>query len=147
MQCNPIVTAMQVNTVGPILLAKHLGPLMITKRKAGRVPSIFSSISARVGSISDNALGGWISYRVSKAAQNQALRTASVELGRRGVIVVCLHPGTVNTDLSTPFQKNVPPGKLFAVEDAATNLLNVLDSLTIQDNGSFLAYDRSNIPW
>ncbi len=136
-----------MNSVGPILLAKHLGPLMITRRKEGRVPSVFASLTARVGSISDNGLGGWISYRASKAAQNQALKTASIELGRRGVIVVALHPGTVNTDLSEPFQKNVRPEKLFPVDMAANQLLDVVDSLEQEDNGSFLAYDRKPIPW
>lgn len=120
---------------------------MVTKRKENRVPSVFASITARVGSIEDNALGGWISYRASKAAQNQALKTASIELGRRGIIVVALHPGTVDTDLSQPFQKNVPKGKLFPVDVAAAQLLDVIDSLEVSDNGSFLAYDRQPIPW
>lgn len=111
------------------------------------MPSVFASLSARVGSISDNSLGGWISYRASKAAQNQALKTASIELGRRGVIVVALHPGTVNTDLSQPFQKNVPASKLFAVDMAANQLLDVIDTLEEKDNGAFLAYDRKSIPW
>lgn len=108
---------------------------------------MFSSITARVGSITDNGLGGWISYRSSKAAQNQALKTASIELGRRGVIVVALHPGTVNTDLSQPFQKNVKPEKLFPVDLAANQLLDVIDTLEEVDNGTFLAYDRKPIPW
>ncbi len=108
---------------------------------------MFASITGRVGSISDNGLGGWISYRASKAAQNQALKTASIELGRRGIVVVALHPGTVDTDLSMPFQKNVAKGKLFPVDMAANQLLDVIDSLELSDNGSFLAYDRSLIPW
>lgn len=139
--------AVKVNTLGPMLLAKHMGTLMVTRRKEGRVPSVFASLTARVGSIGDNRLGGWISYRVSKAAQNQALKTASIELGRRGTIVIALHPGTVNTDLSQPFQKNVPVDELFPVDMAANQLLDVIDSLEEQDNGSFLAYDRTTIPW
>jgi len=137
----------EVNSVGPILLAKHLGKLMMTKRKPGRVPSVFASITARVGSIEDNSLGGWISYRASKAAHNAALKTCSIEFGRRGTIVVALHPGTVNTDLSQPFQKNVPAGKLFPVDMAANQLLEVIDSLEQVDNGSFFDYARKPIPW
>lgn len=137
----------QVNTVGPILVAKHFSALMTTARKKDRVASIWATLSARVGSISDNGIGGWLSYRASKAAQNQAVRTASIELGRRGVICVSLHPGTVATDLSMPFRKNVPAGKLFEVDYAAGCLLDVVDSLEVEDNGSFLAYDRSAIPY
>ncbi len=128
----------KVNAVGPILLAKHLSPLLMTARKEGRVPSVFASITARVGSISDNGLGGWISYRASKAAQNQALKTASIELGRSGIVVVALHPGAVDTDLPMPFQKSVAKGKLFPVDMAANQLLDVIDSLELSDNGSFL---------
>jgi NAD(P)-dependent dehydrogenase (short-subunit alcohol dehydrogenase family) len=137
-----------VNSVGPLLVFKHFSPMLATTRKEDRVsPSVLATITARVGSIEDNHLGGWISYRASKAAHNQILRTASIELGRRGVTCVALHPGTVNTDLSVPFQKNVPDGKLFAVDDAATMLLDVIDSVGPEDNGSFLDYKRERIPW
>jgi NAD(P)-dependent dehydrogenase (short-subunit alcohol dehydrogenase family) len=134
--------------VGPLLVFKHFSPMLTTTRKEDRVsPSVLATITARVGSIEDNHLGGWISYRASKAAHNQILRTASIELGRRGVTCVALHPGTVNTDLSVPFQKNVPDGKLFAVDDAATMLLDVIDSVGPEDNGSFFDYKRERIPW
>lgn len=138
---------LMINTVGPILVMKHFSPLLNTKGKADRVPSVLATLTARVGSISDNGLGGWMSYRVSKAGHNQALRTASIELGRRGVICVALHPGTVNTDLSAPFQRNVRPEKLFDVNDAANMLLDVVDSLGIEDNGHFFDYARKQIPW
>lgn len=133
--------------MGPVLVAKHFSPLMVTSRKAGRSPSVLAALSARVGSIADNGLGGWLSYRASKAGQNQAMRTMSIELGRRGIICASLHPGTVATDLSAPFRKNVPPGKLFAPDDAAGRLLDVVDSLEPADNGAFLAYDRTPIPY
>jgi len=137
----------KVNTVGPALVMKHFSPLMITSRKEGRVFSILATISARVGSISDNQLGGWHSYRISKAAQNQLSRTSSLELKRRGTAVVALHPGTVNTDLSEPFQGNVRPEKLFPVDTATVQLLDVLDSLEISDSGKFFDYAREPIEW
>lgn len=133
--------------MGPVLVAKHFSPLMITNRKEGRVPSVLAALSARVGSISDNELGGWLSYRASKAGQNQAMRTMSIELGRRGIICVSLHPGTVETDLSAPFRKNVKPEQLFPADKAAGMLLDVIDSLGPEDNGAFLAYDRKPIPY
>jgi NAD(P)-dependent dehydrogenase (short-subunit alcohol dehydrogenase family) len=138
---------LMVNTVGPILVMKHFSPLMHTTRKQGRVPTVLATLTARVGSISDNGLGGWLSYRVSKAAHNQALKTASIELGRRGIIACALHPGTCDTDLSVPFQRNVPADKLFPVDVAAQQLLDVIDSLGPDDNGSFFDYAKKTIPW
>lgn len=137
----------QINLMGPVLVAKHLSPLMTTARKPNRVPSVLATISARVGSIGDNNLGGWLSYRASKAGQNQAMRTISIELGRRGVICASLHPGTVRTDLSAPFQKRVPESQLQDVDVAAGRLLDVIDSLQPSDNGSFFAYDGKRIPY
>lgn len=147
-----------VNTLGPLLVAKHLAPALATRASAspssrrhgpaGRRPSVLATLSARVGSISDNRLGGWYSYRVAKAGQNQATRTLAIELGRKGVVVVGLHPGTVETDLSAPFRRNVPGGKLFAVDDAAVRLLDVVDSLdAVADAGALLAYDGTTIPF
>eukprot|EP00188_Purpureofilum_apyrenoidigerum_P001371 Plantae.Rhodophyta-Purpureofilum_apyrenoidigerum.ctg17443.p1 GENE.Plantae.Rhodophyta-Purpureofilum_apyrenoidigerum.ctg17443~~Plantae.Rhodophyta-Purpureofilum_apyrenoidigerum.ctg17443.p1 ORF type:complete len:318 (-),score=53.78 Plantae.Rhodophyta-Purpureofilum_apyrenoidigerum.ctg17443:97-1050(-) len=137
----------KINTVGPALVIKHFSPLMITLRKEGRVFSVIATLSARVGSISDNNLGGWYSYRISKAAQNQLTRTSSLELNRRGTVVVALHPGTVNTDLSEPFQNNVRPEKLFPVDKAAVQLLDVIDSLDLSDTGKFFDYAREPILW
>ncbi|GAB0495806.1 hypothetical protein MMPV_007112 [Pyropia vietnamensis] len=147
-----------VNTLGPLLVAKHLAPALAiyasssaSSRRNGppeRRRSVLATLSARVGSIADNRIGGWYSYRVSKAGQNQATRTLAIELGRRGVIVVGLHPGTVETDLSAPFRRNVPEGKLFAVDDAAVRLLDVIDSLDAEaDAGTLLAYDGTTIPF
>lgn len=138
---------LEVNLMGPVLVAKHLSPMMITNRKANRIPSILATISARVGSISDNHLGGWLSYRSSKAGQNQAMKTISIELGRRGIICISLHPGTVRTDLSQPFQKRVPTTQLQDVDVAANRLLDVLDSVVQADNGGFFAYDGKRIAY
>ncbi len=127
-----------VNAIGPALVAKHFLPLM---PRAGR--TIFAALSARVGSISDNRLGGWHGYRASKAALNQLIRTISVEERRRNSssVVVALHPGTVDTALSQPFQGNVAPGHLFDTGRAAVQLLDVLDGLRPPDSGKLFAWD------
>jgi NAD(P)-dependent dehydrogenase (short-subunit alcohol dehydrogenase family) len=134
----------RVNTVLPALAAKHFLPRL---RKGS--PAVFAVLTARVGSIGDNRLGGWHSYRTSKAATNQLVRTLSIELARKnpGAIAVALHPGTVDTGLSSPFQRNVPPEKLFTPAQSAAHLWAVIDSLTPADTGSFRAWDGSPIPW
>ena len=133
-----------VNALAPVLLAQALLPLLRHRER-----SLFASLSARVGSISDNRLGGWYAYRASKAAQNQFLKTLSLELRRRAprCVVLALHPGTVDTALSRPFQRNVPPHKLFSVERAARQLIEIMDQATPATSGSFLAWDGSEIPW
>lgn len=127
-----------VNAIGPALVAKHFLPLM---PKTGR--TIFAALSARVGSISDNRLGGWHSYRASKAALNQLIRTIAIEERRRNSssVVVALHPGTVDTALSKPFQGNVAKGHLFDSGRAAVQLLDVLDGLRPPDSGKLFAWD------
>ena len=111
--------------------------------------SAYAAISARVGSIGDNRLGGWASYRASKSALNMLMRTFSIEQSRAnpGSLVVTLHPGTTNTALSEPFQRNVPEGKLFTPEFVAERLLAVLDGLTSEDSGGFFAWDGSRIEY
>ncbi|MFZ5746113.1 MAG: SDR family NAD(P)-dependent oxidoreductase [Pseudomonadota bacterium] len=133
-----------VNTIGPALIAKHFLPLM---PRTGA--PVFAAMSARVGSIGDNRLGGWYGYRASKAALNQVIRTASIEAKRRNdrSIVVALHPGTVDTALSKPFQANVAQGRLFDAERAALQLLDVIEGLKPGDSGKFLAWDGSEIPF
>lgn len=135
-------TSFQVNAVGPVLVAKHFLPLLASGGKAA-----FAALSARVGSIEDNRLGGWYSYRASKAALNMMVRTLSVELARRqpNAICVALHPGTVDTDLSRPFQSSVPQGNLFTPAQAARNLLQTLDGLGTGDSGHHFAWDGSRI--
>ncbi len=132
----------QVNAIGPALIAKHFLPLM-PKDDVTR----FATLSARVGSISDNRLGGWYGYRAAKAALNMMIRNLSIEWARKNKrsIIVALHPGTVDTGLSKPFQSNVPPGKLFDPERAALQLLDVLDGLKPVDSGKIFAWDGEEI--
>ena len=139
-----LVQLYRVNALGPVLLARELWPLM-----KGDHALRFAAISARVGSISDNRLGGWYAYRASKAALNQLMRTLSIELARANpnACVVTLHPGTVDTDLSRPFQANVPADKLFTADNSAGRLWQVLDGLTPADTGTLFAYVGSVIPY
>jgi len=134
----------EVNTFGVAMLLKHFVPLFPRNER-----SIFASCSARVGSISDNRLGGWYSYRASKAAQNMVIRTAAIEVKRlrRECICVALHPGTVISELSAPFTKRKDPAKLFSPHFSATKLTEVLEKLSVEDSGNFFAYDGSRIEW
>ena len=156
---------LEVNTMGPLMLTQALEPMLKLPRDAlkkkkqpkdgeegeaantatVRPPSVVASVSARVGSIADNGLGGWYSYRISKAALNMATVNMALELKRSGVWCVALHPGTTDTDLSKPFQKNVKPEKLFTADYSAGAMLDVLTGLEIGDSGKFFAYDGSPI--
>ncbi len=133
----------RVNAVGPALVARHVLPRL---DPTGR--SVFAALSARVGSIGDNRSGGWHAYRASKAALNMIIRNLAIEVSRRTPDTLCvgLHPGTVDTGLSEPFQRNVAPGRLFTPAYAASCLLSVVDGLTQADNGAVLAWDGSTIP-
>ena len=133
-----------LNAIGPALVLSHAHSLLPRDRRA-----VFAVLTARVGSIGDNRLGGWYAYRGAKAAQNMFTRTLSVEWARsrRNVICVALHPGTTDTALSRPFQGNVPPEKLFPAERTVRQLLAVIDGLRPTDSGRFLAWDGSDIPW
>ncbi|MCC5860865.1 MAG: SDR family oxidoreductase [Gammaproteobacteria bacterium] len=139
-----MVLSYQVNALGPLLVAKHFAALLPRRERA-----VFASLSARVGSIGDNHLGGWYAYRAAKAAQNMLTRNLSVELPRRhrGVLCIALHPGTVDTDLSAPFQGNVPAERLFSRERAVTQLLEIINGLGADDQGRFIAWDGQTIPW
>ncbi|WLQ16049.1 SDR family NAD(P)-dependent oxidoreductase [Hahella aquimaris] len=132
------------NTIGPMLVAKHFLGALSHQR-----PAVFAALSARVGSISDNRLGGWYAYRSSKAALNMALKTASIEMARRNkqAIVVGLHPGTVASALSAPFLERVPPQQLFTPDQAAGHLMNVIEGLRPEDTGKLFAWDGSEIPF
>lgn len=127
-----------VNAVGPALVAKHFLPLLRRDTK-----TVFAALSARVGSISDNRLGGWTSYRMSKAALNMLIKTVSIEHARRfpQSVVVGLHPGTVDTNLSKPFQRRVPRDQLFTPAHSVSQLLQVVDRLTPADTGQCFAWD------
>lgn len=132
-----------VNATGPALVAKHFLPIMPREGRA-----VFAAVSARVGSISDNRLGGWYGYRASKAALNMLLRTTAIEWARttREGVCVGLHPGTVDTALSRPFQAGMPEGRLFDAAESASRLLDVLAGLGPADSGRVFAFDGSEVP-
>lgn len=132
------------NAIGPALIAKHCLPRLPRDRRA-----VFAVLSARVGSIGDNRLGGWHSYRASKAALNMLVRTFAIELERHNprAVVAALHPGTVDSRLSAPFQRRVAPGRLFSPDQAAGHLLAVIDRLTPADSGGLFAWDGERLPW
>lgn len=131
-----------INTIGPALVLKHFAPLL--PRDAA---SAIAILSARVGSISDNRSGGWYGYRASKAALNMIVRSAAIELSRSRPRTVCvaLHPGTVDTGLSRPFQSRVPADKLFTPAFSAARMLDVLNGLTPADTGRCFAWDGTVI--
>jgi NAD(P)-dependent dehydrogenase (short-subunit alcohol dehydrogenase family) len=137
-----LMQSYRVNVVGPALVARAMLPRLEPK---GR--SVFAALSARVGSIGDNRSGGWHAYRASKAALNMIIRNLAIETARRTPETLCvgLHPGTVDTPLSQPFQRNVVPGKLFTPATSAACLLSVVDGLTQADSGNILAWDGSTI--
>jgi NAD(P)-dependent dehydrogenase (short-subunit alcohol dehydrogenase family) len=130
-----------VNAIGPALLLKHFHPLLPRNRRC-----VFASLSARVGSISDNRLGGWVSYRAAKAAQNQIIKTASLEIARTHPysIVVALHPGTVSTRLSQPFSAG---RTTLSPSQSAAMLLTVMEDLSPEQTGGLFAYDGKAIEW
>lgn len=132
-----------VNATGPALVAKHMVPLM---PRTGR--SVFAALSARVGSIGDNRLGGWYGYRASKAALNQILRTLAIEVARTRpeAIVAGLHPGTVRTALSHPFRPDADSPDTVTPEAAAAHLLTVLAGLTPADSGRVFAWNGQPVP-
>ena len=122
----------RINATGPALVIRHFLPLLNRDSRG-----VMVALSARVGSIGDNRIGGWVGYRAAKAALNQIIRTIAIELKRTHpeAILVGLHPGTVDTDLSAPFQRNVAREGLFTPDQAATQLLDVIGSLTADDSG------------
>jgi len=130
----------QANTFGPALVLRHFVPLLHSVR------AIMAMLSAKVGSIGDNRLGGWYSYRASKAALNMLIKTAAIEVARsrKNSVLVALHPGTVNSRLSRPFRGEAI-GR--AAHHAATDMLRVLDSLGPADSGSFRSYNGTELPW
>ena len=130
----------RTNTFGPALVLRHFAPLLDRQR------SVMAVLSAKVGSLGDNRLGGWYSYRASKAALNMLVKTAAIEMRRThpGAVLVALHPGTVRSALSRPFRgDDIGRGP----DEAASAMLQVLDSLGVDDSGSFVAYDGQRLPW
>ena len=131
-----------MNTFGPAMIARYFIPLLNKENT-----SFFGVLSARVGSISDNKIGGWYSYRASKAALNMIIKSLSIEVARNNpnAIIVGLHPGTVDSNLSNPFQKNVSDGKLFTPDYSIAKMTNVINSLTTRDTGNCFAWDGERI--
>ena len=133
-----------INTVLPALIAKHVMVKIPRNERA-----IFCALSARIGSISDNRFGGWYSYRAGKSALNQIIKCLSIEVRRTHSQTVCigLHPGTVNTKLSLPFQKSMAPNhKLFSPAESANHLLTVMDHVKLENSGAVYAWDGTIIP-
>lgn len=139
-----LVRAFSINAAGPAMIARHALDHLPRGRKA-----VFAALSARVGSIGDNRLGGWHAYRASKAALNMIVRTCAIELARRNPHAACvtLHPGTVDTALSRPFQSGVAADRLFTADHSARRLLHVIDTLGPADSGKLLAWDGTAIPF
>lgn len=141
---NFLAKAYAINAIGPALVAKHVLPHLSRDRK-----TVFAALSARVSSLSDNHTGGWHAYRASKAALNMLVRNCAIELAMRNKQAVCvtLHPGTVDTALSKPFQPGVPAKQLFTTAQSADHLLKVIDQLTPKDSGQLFAWDGEPIPF
>ncbi len=135
-------TNFAINTIGPALTAKYFLPLMRDDQK-----SVFAALSARVGSISDNRIGGWYAYRASKAVLDMIIKTLAIEHGRKfkNCIIMGLHPGTVATALSKPFQGNVPKGKLFTAKDSAQKLISVINGATIERSPARLGRTENSV--
>jgi NAD(P)-dependent dehydrogenase (short-subunit alcohol dehydrogenase family) len=145
-QCNSthLMRLFEVNSIGPLMVA---GALLPAQERNHRFT--FAALSAMVGSIGDNRLGGWYGYRASKTALNQFIRTMANEcrLKHPRATIVAIHPGTTDTDLSRPFQKNVDPGKLYSPRTTANRLLEVLEGIDESHSGQFLNWNGSTIPW
>lgn len=133
----------EVNSIGPLMVAREL------LKAAGRRPLTFAALSAMVGSIADNRLGGWYGYRASKAALNQFIKTLAIECRIRHprATILAIHPGTTDTELSRPFQRNVKPGKLYTPLQSAARILEVVQNSGTGDSGRFFNWDGSEIPW
>lgn len=142
LNADALARSFALNAIGPALIMKHALPLIPRTGKA-----VFATLSARVGSIADNRLGGWYSYRAAKAALNQLVKTASVELARRSKQAICvaLHPGTVATSLSAPF--SAQGLDVHSPDEAARHLLEVIDRLDESANGCFYDWRGQHIPW
>ena len=139
---NKLKKVLMVNTIGPALIGKYFIPFLNKNNK-----NVFAFLSARVGSISNNKIGGWYSYRASKSALNQIIKNFSIEIKRSNPnsIFVGLQPGTVKSNLSKPFQKNVNSKNLFSPDYSAKKLIDVINNLSIEDTGKLFAWDGEEI--
>jgi len=144
--CQPdsLLRMFEINSIGPLMVA---GALLASQPRQRHFK--FAALSAMVGSIGDNRLGGWYGYRASKAALNQFVRTLAIECRAKypNASIVAIHPGTTDTDLSRPYQTSVKPGKLYTPEQTAARLLAVIDGAGPERSGQFLHWDGSLIPW
>lgn len=140
----PLLRLFELNSIGPLLVARKVLPHLPRRR-----PAHFVALSAMVGSIGDNRLGGWYGYRASKAALNQFMKTLAIECRRShpGLCVTAMHPGTTDTDLSRPFQGNVPPAKLYAPQRTARRIMAVTRAASADDSGRFVNWTGEPIPW
>ena len=134
----------RVNTIIPALCIKYFAPLLDKNRS-----STFVCLSAMVGSISDNKLGGWYGYRSSKAALNMMIKSASIELARthRHSCIAAIHPGTTKGQLSQPFSSNIKQGKYYSPEQSASRIVSVTENLSVDDSGGFFNWDSKQIDW
>jgi len=148
-EAQAVAASFATNALGPLLVARAFAPLLRSAARQRRAACGARAVfySARVGSIGDNASGGWYAYRGSKAALNQFVRCLSHELGRQGVCCVSLHPGTVDTDLTRAFSRARAKYAVHTVEAAVARHLEIVDSLTMEDNGTFLDWKRTHVPW
>jgi len=144
LSADALVEVFEINAIGPALVAQHFLAAMRRDRA-----TVFAALSARVGSIADNATGGWYGYRAAKAALNMIIRSAAIEHARSHPLGVCvaIHPGTVATPLSRPFVGRTPPSRLFTPQVAADHIVRVLDGLGPEATGGFYAWDGAAIPW
>lgn len=141
-----------VNLLGPLLVLKHFSPLLPTRKtpRPSPAPAVWANMSARVGSISDNRLGGWYSYRATKAGVNSVTKTFDIHLARvagERAFAVSLHPGTVKTDMSREFWGGVKEGKLFTPEFSAEKLVSVVVGLGVEQRGMFWDWEGKKVEW
>lgn len=144
LQRETLSTYFETNAVLPALMLRFFAPLLRKDRHA-----TFVALSAMVGSIADNRLGGWYGYRSSKAALNMLVKTASIELARvnANACVAAVHPGTTRGPLSAPFTANTPGDKLYTPQQSAQRIATVIAGLTPTDSGGFFNWDGSTLPW
>jgi NAD(P)-dependent dehydrogenase (short-subunit alcohol dehydrogenase family) len=145
-QCSSanLMRLFEVNSIGPLMVARALLPAQQRQHRF-----TFAALSAMVGSIGDNRVGGWYGYRASKTALNQFIKTMANEcrIKHPRAVVVAMHPGTTDTSLSRPFQKNIGAGKLYAPDLTASRLLDVLEDIDENRSGQFLNWNGCTIPW
>jgi len=153
-----LAATMATNAIGPVIVAKSVAPLLQKGNAAfcqqrhqekKDFRGVILNMSAGVAGIGQNQLGGWYGYRMSKTALNMATKNLSIELGRgsKKVACICVHPGTVDTDLSRPYHKNVPEGELFSVDYSVESMMKVIENLCIDDSGKYMKWDGTVLPY